>query len=1346
MAFNTKGITIEINGDSKKLDEELRKVKQEVQGVDHEMSKLSRAIKTDKGFSLFASQQRLTADKVGNLKKQLGTLNSALDTTKAKYKEVCEAGGEMSAEAQGLAQNISYLESEIALTESQIDQLSSTMIMGGQATQHLYHGLGRIAEGAQKAYEFLLPISTLSFAAIAGATATTVSFEDAWVGVTKTVEGTPQQLDSIDKGMRQLALSTASSYEELAGMGEIAGQMGVATDSVLGFVETMAKLGDTTNLTGEEAAAAMAKIANIMVEADQRTTDYYSRFGAAVVDLGNNFATTESDIVNMATRLATAGRGAGMNTQQILALSTALSSMGIEAAAGGGSMSKLMTNIAKNVSNTKAGSAEAREELQMFAEVAGMTADEFVQAWGEDAGNAFMKLMEGIGNSEDVLVTMNKLGIDTEIRMSNGVRALAQSTDVYADAMKRSNQAWDENTALTAEAEKRYGTVKTSLLQAKEAIRQAADALGQQFAPYLKKGAIAVRDFAKYISKLDKSTIKMVAGFLSIGTAAAPAMKGISLLAKGGQNVVKTFTGVNKIAGKLQDKLHGVAEGATPATMSLLSFAKANPVIAGVTVAVGALTAGIAALVAYQKIHTAQMVNHRRETDRVYDADMKLIEANNELVDKTSQGVERMKESVDSYAEQRLHVLNLRDSIGELIQKQNELHGSGGELSDAEKTMLGQYVNELNQILPELGLHFDETTGQITTSTGAVLDNVDALNVLIRTQLEAARNQAMAQMVAEQEANLRSLQRAYRVAELNVNKYTKEIEDNTNKQDELREQMNEMMKNGVDPLNKKYQELNKTIEELESKNKTANEALKAAKQSLEEIGQSLSETTMQYLMSINDLYTQAGSPEIMSKELAEKMQEMIKTAGEHGLKVPEAFAESFKAGAPKAGQACAYMSTFVVLDDLVSKGGIAGGQITAEMINNMLAGAGGLVEATSAMETMLDFSEMLAKSELAGQEIPRKCIDQIVQGFSEGTLTVATAMDMVKDAIANPDKWTEAGSKGGKQAVDSASAELNKGAESASASGANMGGAFAGGLDGAIKNKKIANPLANNAEWSINAFTQKGTESGTGIVTGMDTGIKPLQSKIKTAMSNASSAVKSSKIDSEASTKGKNATSRFESAFKIKSKAQAEANNAANAISGSAIASRAGGTGSSATAAFARNLNLVGETRRQYNEVKSMIRELQNLARNPIKISVEKHTTEIKTVKNGGGGGGSSSGSKIIPRAFAMPSAQAIEANEVQTAYAMRASAPAQSIADSLMASDGVFGVLNERVNRLSSRMDSFASNLNLDVIEEKLDKIANARGFVDMDGRRVGEVVWKPVQSAQTADTKIRDLMMGVK
>ena len=103
----------------------------------------------------------------------------------------------------------------------------------------------------------------------------------------------------------------------------------------------MIDLGNSTNLSSEDAASQLAKFANI-TEMSQKDFD---KLGSSIVDLGNNFATTEADIVDMAMRLAGAGHQVGMSEGQILGLATALSSVGIEAEMGGSAMSKAMVKM-----------------------------------------------------------------------------------------------------------------------------------------------------------------------------------------------------------------------------------------------------------------------------------------------------------------------------------------------------------------------------------------------------------------------------------------------------------------------------------------------------------------------------------------------------------------------------------------------------------------------------------------------------------------------------------------------------------------------------------------------------------------------------------------------------------------------------------------------------------------------------------------------------------------------------------------------------------------------------------------------------------------------------------------
>lgn len=99
------------------------------------------------------------------------------------------------------------------------------------------------------------------------------------------------------------------------------------------------------------------------------------------LDLGNNYATTESAIMDMATRLAAAGSQVGLTQAQILGFATALSSVGLEAQAGGTAFSKAMIEM-------QVAAETNGKSLKDFARVAGLTTEEFKALWNSDPAGA----------------------------------------------------------------------------------------------------------------------------------------------------------------------------------------------------------------------------------------------------------------------------------------------------------------------------------------------------------------------------------------------------------------------------------------------------------------------------------------------------------------------------------------------------------------------------------------------------------------------------------------------------------------------------------------------------------------------------------------------------------------------------------------------------------------------------------------------------------------------------------------------------------------------------------------------------------------------------------------------
>lgn len=284
---------------------------------------------------------------------------------------------------------------------------------------------------------------------------TGLQFESAFAGVEKTVDATDTQLQEFRAGIREMSTEIPQTAADIAYVAEAAGQLGIKNDYLLDFTETMSNLGVATNMSATEAATSLARLANIT----QMPQENFDRLGSTIVALGNNLATTESEITEMGLRLAGAGKQVGMSEAQILGLAGAISSVGIEADAGGSAVSTVMTRMQLAVE-------QGGESLEQFANVAGMSADEFQQSFQQDAAQALVSFVEGLGTMESrgqsAIATLSDMEI-TEIRQRDALLRLAGAGDVLSESLGIATQAWDENNALTNEAEKRYQTLESQI-------------------------------------------------------------------------------------------------------------------------------------------------------------------------------------------------------------------------------------------------------------------------------------------------------------------------------------------------------------------------------------------------------------------------------------------------------------------------------------------------------------------------------------------------------------------------------------------------------------------------------------------------------------------------------------------------------------------------------------------------------------------------------------------------------------------------------------------------------------------------------------------------------------------
>jgi len=351
-----------------------------------------------------------------------------------------------------------------------------------------------------------------------------IDFESAFAGVLKTVDGTTEQLDNLKQGIIDMSKEIPASTTEIAKVAEAAGQLGIETDRILEFTRTMIDLGESTNLSSEQASTALARFANIT----QMSQKDFDRLGSTIVALGNNFATTEAEITEMALRLAGVGKQVGLSEAEILALSTALSSVGIEAQAGGSAFSRLLSNIQLAVET-------GGEDLRNFAAVAGMSAEQFANAFRDDAVNALNLFIQGLSNTESngmsAIAVLDKMGI-TEIRLRDAILRASSASDLFTEAVKLGNQAWIDNTALTEEAGRRYQTTASQIAILKNNLVDVGRVIGDIMLPIINSMVARLKDMLNAISNLNPVIVKIGVAIAGITAALGPAMLALGQLLK----------------------------------------------------------------------------------------------------------------------------------------------------------------------------------------------------------------------------------------------------------------------------------------------------------------------------------------------------------------------------------------------------------------------------------------------------------------------------------------------------------------------------------------------------------------------------------------------------------------------------------------------------------------------------------------------------------------------------------------------------------------------------------------------------------------------------------------------
>lgn len=868
-------------------------------------------------------------------------------------------------------------------------------------------------------------------AVIAGGAASlkaSISFESAFAGVKKTVNATDKELNIMRKDILNMSKEMPTSANEIAGVAEAAGQLGIKTKNIAGFSKTMVMLGDSTNMSADTAATSLARLANIT----RMPQTQFGRLGSVIVDLGNNLATTEQEITDMALRLAGAGHQVGMSEADILSFAGALSSVGIEAEAGGTAFSTLMSKM--NLATTKGG-----DELNDFAKVSGMTADQFKKAFKEDAAGAIISFIQGLDkvnkSGGSAIKVLDDMGL-SDIRMRDALLRAAGASGTFTEALKIGNNAWNENKALTNEAGQRYKTLESRIKILGNKFTALGIAVGDELKGPLADGVAAASDaiggLADQIeahglkSIIPKETITTVKNLGSAAkTVAGGGLKVLGSAAKFlGTNIsaalpatisflatLKGYTAIRAVASTVdtaKDAFKGIGTAAEVSS-AILNTKKENvtafsTVVAGMTgsltkgtAATGLLKAGVTALggpigVATLAIGalTAGAIAYKMTLPKVTTESERFAESCEKLHDEQEKFTKSVKDqnttnekNIDTTKAQGVQADSYFKKLKSLVGVEKKSAG--------QKKQISAIVAKLNELLPGLNAQYDEEKDKLNKSTAAIKKNIKAQKALVMAKAYQKGMEANAEKLADAEIKyeeaIKKRDKADRDGAAAKKKhqemYEKYMEDGTISSDEDK---------ALDKLQKKANDNATAYHE-------ADEAAKGYKETIDDITGKMSayEGKMDALNDYSDYLSNIGK---LAKEAGLKAKDIPKTIG-----------DGIKEGIYEAPQTGDELKKLISIDPMIQELKKKGQEIPISLSQGIISGKYAIPGSVSQMESLIKFDGLSQKSLSGGLKIP----ESLAKGIASGKIKPSEAVKQMQSLIDFSDAV-----KGSKKAGDDA--------------------------------------------------------------------------------------------------------------------------------------------------------------------------------------------------------------------------------------------------------------------------------------------------------------------------------------
>lgn len=196
----------------------------------------------------------------------------------------------------------------------------------------------------------------------------------------------------------ELSKTVPLSVTELFRIAEVIGTTKVAADSIGQLTEVVAKLASTTDLSADEAAIGLARLLNMFGHIDEKghiAAGAAEALADALFRSSIQFSSSDQEVLRASLRFGALAHMMEMTEGQVIALSGAVTGLGQEPEAVGGSFQRLFQIILKAVGQADKGIEDGIEATKRMAELAGLTSEQFATGIKTAPFETFIRMIEG---------------------------------------------------------------------------------------------------------------------------------------------------------------------------------------------------------------------------------------------------------------------------------------------------------------------------------------------------------------------------------------------------------------------------------------------------------------------------------------------------------------------------------------------------------------------------------------------------------------------------------------------------------------------------------------------------------------------------------------------------------------------------------------------------------------------------------------------------------------------------------------------------------------------------------------------------------------------------------------